>query len=61
MQGSEHELTVMTKSQLAEIIDKVKWIGNNALEQAQIFNSATQFGVAEVMFKQVGGWLVRSK
>jgi hypothetical protein len=43
----------MTKSQLAEIIDKVKWIGNNALEQAQIFNSATQFGVAEVMFKQV--------
>lgn len=27
--------------------------GNNALEQAQIFSSPTQFGVAEVMFKQV--------
>jgi len=50
--GSEHELTVMTKAQLAEIIDKVKWIGSNALEQAQIFNSSTQFGVAEVMYKQ---------
>lgn len=44
----------MTKSQLMEIIDKVKWIGSNALEQAQIFSSATQFGVAEVMYKQVG-------
>ncbi len=52
MQGGEHELTGTTKSQLTEIIDKVKWIGNNALEQAQIFNSGTQFGVAEVMFKQ---------
>ncbi|KAJ9520083.1 hypothetical protein QJQ45_030009 [Haematococcus lacustris] len=50
--GAENELTVMTKGQLNEIIDKVKWIGTNALEQAQLFTDTIQYGVAEVMFKQ---------
>ncbi len=48
----------MTRAQLTEMIDKVQWVGSNALEQAQIFNSAPQFGIAEVMYKQVSDYTI---
>ncbi|KAF5840386.1 hypothetical protein DUNSADRAFT_16935 [Dunaliella salina] len=49
---NDHELVLMTRHQLYEIITKVKRIGADALDHAQRHDNANQYAVAEVMYKQ---------
>eukprot|EP00200_Dunaliella_tertiolecta_P018747 CAMPEP_0202399706 /NCGR_PEP_ID=MMETSP1128-20130828/2199_1 /ASSEMBLY_ACC=CAM_ASM_000463 /TAXON_ID=3047 /ORGANISM="Dunaliella tertiolecta, Strain CCMP1320" /LENGTH=919 /DNA_ID=CAMNT_0049003089 /DNA_START=134 /DNA_END=2893 /DNA_ORIENTATION=+ len=49
---NDHELVLMTRNQLSEIITKVKRIGADASDHAQRHDNANQYAVAEVMYKQ---------
>ena len=51
--GGEHELTVMTRQQLMDIIERETRLAYEALDQAEVWNDPVLYQKAEVMYKQV--------